>query len=75
MICPYCNKEMQEGFIPANRMRNQWIKKGGKLPATIFGVSNDGFALSDMPFWKWKKTEANYCSYCQIIIIPVKRND
>lgn len=72
MICPYCKNKMEEGFIPANRMRNQWIKKDGKIPTTVFGTSKDGFALSKMPVWKYQKTEANYCPDCKIIIIPVK---
>ncbi|VEU81265.1 PF20097 family protein [Haploplasma axanthum] len=73
MECPYCNKEMEEGFIPASRMRNQWIKKGGKMPSTVFGTSKDGFALSEMPVWKTKKTISYYCYNCNIVIIPVKK--
>ncbi|CCV64386.1 conserved hypothetical protein [Alteracholeplasma palmae J233] len=75
MICPYCKKEMEEGFIPAITMRNQWIKKDGKIPATIFTTSKDGFAISEFPLFTRKKTIANYCSECETIIISVKKNE
>jgi len=71
MNCPYCKKEMKEGFIPAIKMALQWLPKGGKLPLTIFQVAKGGVKLSKMPGWTYEKAESFYCEDCRIVITPV----
>ena len=38
MKCPYCQKEMQKGFIPVPRLKGQWLKEHDHLPLLDFGT-------------------------------------
>lgn len=76
MICPKCNKEMIEGYIPSGKMAVLFVpSSSGKMPKTIYGIGENNIQLTKSPLWKMQKAEAHYCSNCKVVIVPVKNLD
>jgi len=73
-LCPYCNKELLEGYIPAGKMALMWIPKGEKMPATIFSKTKNGVNLTDVPLWRAEVASSFYCDHCKVVITPVPKN-
>lgn len=75
MRCPYCQKEMQRGFIPNGSQPVQWIPDGERPSAFSFSIAEHGVPLNNR-FKLLKangyKAEAHYCSDCKVIIAPTK---
>lgn len=75
MKCPYCQKEMQFGYIPNGQQPVQWIPDKGKPSLLSFSVAEQGVSLINQ-FKPLKvngyKAEAHYCSNCKIVIAPTK---
>ncbi len=71
MECPYCKKEMREGFIPADRYRVRWIAGS---PKGYWGSLDDREEvwLSEYPMLRVQGAEAFYCSGCKTVVVPVK---
>lgn len=64
MDCPYCNQEMEQGFLQG-RQRVAWVKKRHKLtllpkPGEILLENN---AFKDFLFSAW------ICKGCKIILL------
>ncbi len=72
MECPYCKKEMREGFIPATQYRVRWI--AGPPPREFLDTFADREQvwLSELPMLTYKTAEAFYCPDCKTVILPVK---
>lgn len=66
MKCPYCQKEMTEGFIPNGGNVDWYEKDDDALP--LMG----GMPLSPTPVFKFTKIEAWHCADCHMVIVPVK---
>ena len=75
MRCPYCNEEMQKGFIPNGGQPVQWIPDGGKPSLLSFSIAEKGVLLIGK-FSPLKvngyRAEAHYCSKCKVVIAPTK---
>jgi hypothetical protein len=67
MNCPYCQKEMREGGIPAQRDRVLWRSAASELGAV------DQVPLSNMPWLTGQQAPAFYCPDCQVVLVPVPK--
>ncbi len=72
MKCPYCGKEMKEGYIPAFNRAVQWIPKGEHVPLTFFQKAKGSIRLSKNPKLALEKALSYYCEKCKTVITPVK---
>lgn len=70
MECPYCKKEMLDGYIPASHMALMWIPENEKVPLTVFNKTRVGVNLTKLPISKMQKAKSYYCSDCKIVITP-----
>ena len=75
MKCPYCQEEMQRGYIPNGGQPVQWIPNGERPSVLSFSIAEQGVPLINQ-FKPLKangyKAEAHYCSNCKVIIAPTK---
>ncbi len=71
MQCPYCKKELSEGYIPASKMALMWLPENGKVPATVFNKTKTGVNLTKVPVWHMQKAKSYYCDDFKIVITPV----
>lgn len=71
MKCPYCGKEMSEGYIYNGAQPVQWLPKG-VMPARIsFTATDKGITLKNkFSFFKESGycAEAHYCYDCQVVV-------
>lgn len=73
MKCPYCNEEMNKGFIPTES-HTFWLPEGEKTPSNRLIVPKSAVRLVlDESSKAWKKAIAFYCSKCNIIISTTER--
>ncbi len=75
MKCPYCQKEMQRGYIPNGSQPVQWIPDDERPSFLSFSVAEQGVPLVNQ--YKPLKAngyiaEAHYCSACKVVIAPTK---
>ncbi len=75
MICPFCKKEMEEGFIPACKETLQWIPKDEDIPWTIYKIAKGGVRLSKNPILSSQRVIAYCCKQCDMVIIPVEKEN
>jgi len=69
MKCPYCSKEMLEGYFNNGRQPIQWIPKGKNPSAFAFSISADGIRLRNTySIMKGYSAEAYYCNTCRTVI-------
>ena len=71
MECPYCKKEMREGYIPAYRDRLKWIAGKFEGSGTV-PIDYEEVWLSEAPLLTGKAAEAHLCPDCKAVIVPVK---
>ena len=75
MKCPYCQKEMQRGYIPNGSQPVQWIPDDERPSFFSFSVAEQGVPLVNQ-FKPLKangyKAEAHYCPDCKVVIAPTK---
>ena len=75
MNCPYCSKEMVEGYIYNGSQPVQWLPKG-VMPSRInFKTTDKGITLkTKFSFFKASgySAEAFYCDQCNIVIAPTE---
>ena len=70
MKCPYCGKEISEGYIYNGQQPNQWLPKG-VMPARIaFTKRDEGVLKNKFKFFKESGycSEAFHCYGCHIVI-------
>ena len=75
MKCPYCEREMQMGYIYNGSQPVQWIPEGKRPSMWNFSTTEEGICLnSKFIFTKGSgyKAEAYYCGRCKIVIAPTK---
>ncbi len=70
--CPYCNEQMEKGYIPTDAIPPQWIPEGKKINAIRFIVSKDGVELSGEKRASGHKAKAYFCKNCAIAILDAK---
>lgn len=68
MKCPYCEKEMQTGYIPNGNQPVQWIPDGKKSPVLARSVSADGVSLDNSFSLKGYQAKAHYCAACKLVL-------
>lgn len=71
MNCPYCEKEMREGGIPAFRDAVKWL--GGSREGTEWTAEREKVLLSEVPYIRAAEARAFYCPACRIVLVPVPR--
>ncbi|WP_099469890.1 PF20097 family protein [Konateibacter massiliensis] len=67
MKCPYCSKEMEEGYIPSDRYSLKWINKNKKSKWPLLNEKIKLTSILTEPY-----VEAFHCSECEKIIIDLK---
>ena len=68
MQCPYCNSEMEQGFIQSPQELS-W-KKGAKRPVLGRAAFHEGsVVLSELSFMKGSAVIAYLCRDCKKVII------
>lgn len=67
MICPYCNNEMQSGYIKA--CRNIFFDKVKDANPNMFTKN----AISLGKFWELTQIECYYCDSCEKFIFDNPR--
>ncbi len=67
MNCPYCNKELLEGYIPTQAL--EWVPKNGEPKLKYTANKDDGFRIGKHSFFDAKHQIAFYCNSCEKIII------
>lgn len=75
MKCPYCQKEMQPGYISNWMQPVQWIPDGEKPSLLSFSVARKGIPLINQfkPLKSYGyKAKSYYCSKCKLIIASTK---
>lgn len=69
MKCPYCEKEMEEGYILSARDPLYWYPKDEEI---TFGRETENCVkLAKYPSWNRRKTVAYKCGSCSKIIIDI----
>ena len=69
MICPYCGKEMTEGYIQSAQ---QLYLNKGKRPRAFASGDLSSISLSKFSLTKAPYVKAEYCSGCRKIIIDLE---
>lgn len=72
MKCPYCGKEMREGYFQSGAQPIQWIPKDSKPSIWKTGVAKGAVVMGEGSLMKSYQAEAFCCSSCKIVIVPVK---
>ena len=75
MKCPYCQEEMQFGYIPNGQQPVQWIPDGEKPSYFSISVAEQGIPLINhlKPLKaNGYKAEAYYCTKCKVVIAPTR---
>ena len=70
MDCPYCKKEMQEGYISAFRSSPEWTSGSLSEPEDLF--TSKHLELADPGLFATKRVASWYCEDCKILITPVR---
>ena len=68
MNCPYCNNEMQKGYIPSTSGLARWYENGERRKLL---VNNSGIRLSNHSAFEKQVIESYHCKTCRKIIIDV----
>ena len=72
MICPKCNNEMKEGYIPFTERHLKWIPKE-QSPSLFMGSLPEGAVmLKKVKFMGLSQQEASFCRRCNLVIIDTK---
>lgn len=76
MKFPYCEKEMQAGYIHNGNQPVQWIPNGKKPSAFSFSTTAAGASLINK-FEPFKSNgyaaEAHYCATCNLVVAPTHK--
>ena len=70
MKCPYCDKEMAKGKIPAGRDNICWYPEDVEL-GLFSGLDDNVILLAKVGFFEAAVAEAYYCADCKIVLTPV----
>lgn len=71
MKCPYCEKEMQNGYIEADNLLSWTPENEVRKGLTKWAISPNGVKLADFYLMCSASVDAMYCSSCKKIIINV----
>ena len=70
MICPYCSKEMEKGFIRNARDSVRWYPE--ETDTSGFWPENEGSVMLAKLSWvTGAEAESWYCPDCRMVITPV----
>ncbi len=72
MNCPYCNKEMEKGYISdSRRYRMLWLPEGTNffLNTKKSITKHNGIILCELPWLEWEAPVAYACKECKKVII------
>ncbi len=74
MKCPYCQKEMQKGFIPVPRLKGQRLKEHDHLPLFDFGyIKGAKVLVGEDSLSAVYKITAYHCEDCGIFLAKEDR--
>lgn len=74
MVCPYCGKIMENGYIKSTGYDLFWIKSGFEDNLARKNIYENGFFIADKGFVKGTQAQAYFCRKCQIVIIGTEEN-
>lgn len=73
MKCPYCEREMQKGYIPTDNIPVQWIPENARQNLLkIKYAKNCKKLISDHTAFGFHAI-ADYCENCGIILLQERR--
>lgn len=74
MECPYCGKEMTQGYLNNRQKPIQWIPDGKDPGFLNYMKAKDGVTLeNEFNVIDGYNAEAHYCSECMLVIAPTER--
>ncbi len=73
MKCPYCDKEMLQGYIHNGNQPVQWLPNNSKPSPLRFSTADDGVALINQFRINGYKAQAYYCSNCNLVIARTEK--
>ena len=73
MKCPYCDKDMSEGYLYSESQPNQWLPAKKKPSIWRWTVATDGVELNNKQGITGFKATAYYCNDCHIVIAPTDK--
>lgn len=70
MKCPYCSKEMADGYISNWRNPVQWLPEGSRAPTFVYKKAKNGVTLyqKKASAWTGYSAETFYCETCHIVL-------
>jgi len=75
MTCPYCNKEMESGYIMTNEQKLAWTPQAHPphWASNFFrlAVPANSIQIGEHSLWHGSRTSASYCPDCKKIIIDM----
>lgn len=69
MKCPFCNKEMSEGFIYSGKGDIKWTPKDEDAGIIINTPKDTEISLAKLKFLKGCKVPVHRCNICKIQLI------
>ncbi len=71
MECPYCKKEMKQGYLHNGRQPIHWIPDGNKPAILAYNTAKGSISLRHKPTSpaiNGYSTEAYYCAECCVVM-------
>ena len=70
MECPYCKKEMKQGYLHNRRQPVQWIPEDSSPSALAFKAAKGSVSLRHKPTSGigGYRAEAYYCADCRVVL-------
>lgn len=72
MICPKCEAEMHQGYIPVSNMNLYWAPKEESPGLFRWSVPKGGVRLLRPEMMAFARKEAYFCQQCDIVLIDTK---
>ena len=73
MKCPYCDAEMQKGFVPTDETPPQWIPDGKKTSLLKMKYAKDCKKIVFESTSRGLTAVADYCEHCGVILLREER--
>jgi hypothetical protein len=73
MKCPYCEKEMQSGYIPTDNTPAQWLPDGKRQSLLKIAYAKDCIRIVEENGILGHHAKADYCDKCGIILLREER--
>lgn len=73
MKCPYCEKEMQSGYVPTDNTPAQWIPDGKRQSLLKTAYAKDCRKIASENSMFGIRAKAYYCDVCGVFLLKEER--